>query len=44
MTWNDYLHELHLPFARRVFGKLWSLTRADFAELTGVFKTAHKKP
>ena len=30
--------------ARRVFGKLWSLTRADFAELTGVFKTAHKKP
>ena len=30
--------------ARRVIGKLWSLTRADFAELTGVFKTAHKKP
>ena len=30
--------------ARRVFGKLWSLTRADFADLTGVFKTAHKKP
>ena len=30
--------------ARRVFGKFWSLTRADFAELTGVFKDAHKKP
>ena len=44
MTWNDYLHELHLPFAQRVCGKPWSLTRADFAELTGVFKAAHKKP
>lgn len=30
--------------ARRVIGKFWSLTRADFAELTGVFKDAHKKP
>ena len=44
MTWFEYLADLHLPFARRVFGKLWSLTRADFAELTGVFRTAHKKP
>ena len=30
--------------ARRVIGKFLSLTRADFAELTGVLKTAHKKP
>ena len=44
MTRDDYLHEIHLPFAQRVCGKSWSLTRADFAELTGVFKTARKKP
>ena len=46
MTWFEYLADLHLPFtrARREIGKPWSLTRADFAELTGVFKTAHKKP
>ena len=46
MTWVDVLMSLLLACVnlRRVLGKLWSLTRADFAELTGVFKTAHKKP
>lgn len=41
MTYNVIFYR---DAARRVIGKLWSLTRADFAELTGVFKTAHKKP
>ena len=42
MTWLDIL--TYREAARRVFGKLWSLTRADFADLTGVFKTARRKP
>ena len=33
-----------LRFWRRVLGKFWSLTRADFADLTGVFRTARTKP
>ena len=41
MTYNVIFYR---DAARRVIGKLWSLTRADFAKLTGVFKTAHKKP